>query len=150
MQYKHNKERMRLTCVSCGYICYENPVVGVAAIVLNDKRQILLGRRKNGKYKGRWCIPCGYVEYDEDVYDGVVRETAEETGLNVEICGVFTVLSNFHEPECHSVGIWFRANVIGGQPRAGDDIDQLGYFSPDSLPPMAFPTDEKVIDMLNQ
>lgn len=137
----------RLTCSKCGYIFYENPVVGVAVIVLNSSGHILLGRR-SGSYKGLWCIPCGYVEYNEDVFDAAVREFQEETGLKVKITGVYTVQSNFHNPEVHTVGIWFMAEVVAGELRAQADLDEVGYFDLFSPPPLAFPTDAKVIKML--
>ncbi|WP_347488012.1 NUDIX hydrolase [Desulfoscipio sp. XC116] len=142
------EERPRLVCGTCQYVLYENPAAGVAAIVLNAEKQILLGRRAGGKYAGLWCIPCGYVEYDEDVYCAVRREFKEETNLDIEPVGVFTVQSNFHDPEKHTVGIWFRARVTGGEPLAGDDLDRVGYFDLSAPPPLAFPTDRVVIEYL--
>lgn len=139
----------RLTCSSCGYVFYENPVVGVAAIVLDSRKRILLGRR-TGTYRGLWCIPCGYVEYGEDVYDAVVREFKEETNLDIEVEGVFTVQSNFHDPERYSVGIWFLARVTGGELKPSSELDEVGYFELDKLPPLAFPTDGVAIDLLKK
>ena len=143
---RHGVER--LTCDSCAYIMYENPVVGVAGILL-EKGRILLGRRaETSTYPGLWCIPCGYVEYTEDVRQALIREFAEETGLCVQPEAVFTVLSNFHNPEVHSVGIWFFVTVIGGALCPGDDIDQVAYFPLESVPALAFPTDAQVIEKL--
>ncbi|AGL02622.1 NUDIX hydrolase [Desulfoscipio gibsoniae] len=148
LSYHIKDERPRLICDVCRYIFYENPVVGVAAIVLNAQKQILLGRRTGGKYAGLWCIPCGYVEYDEDVYHAVRREFKEETNLDIEPLGVYTVQSNFHDPEKHTVGIWFWARVTGGELLAGDDLDYVAYFDLSDCPPLAFPTDRLVIDRL--
>jgi ADP-ribose pyrophosphatase len=142
------RERERLVCAACGYIMYENPVVGVAAIVLAPGG-ILLGRRAAGATcAGRWCIPCGYVEYDEDVRAAVIRELREETGLIIEPGEVFTALSNWHNPEMHTVGIWFMARVAGGRLEPGDDLDAARYFPLDAPPPLAFPTDARVIYLL--
>lgn len=148
LDYRYYQGIPRLTCVSCTYVLFENPVVGVAAIVLNDKNQILLGRRKEGQYQGLWCIPCGYVEYDEDVYAAITREFKEETGLDIDLIRVFTVQSNFHNPENHTVGIWFLARVKEGHPKAGDDLDEVGYFDLHKVPQLAFPTDNIVINYL--
>jgi ADP-ribose pyrophosphatase YjhB (NUDIX family) len=138
----------RLTCESCGYVMYENPVVGVAGIYLQEGR-ILLGRRsKTSTYPGLWCIPCGYVEYNEDVWEAVKREFLEETGLEIKPERVFTVLSNFHNPQLHTVGIWFSVSVVGGSIKAGDDLDQVAFFSLDAVPALAFPTDYTVLAML--
>jgi ADP-ribose pyrophosphatase YjhB (NUDIX family) len=150
LSYRRQGERQRLTCAGCSYIFYENPAVGVAVIVLSREGQVLLGRRKSSSYGGLWCIPCGYVEYDEDVYDAAVREFKEETNLDVKISGIFAVHSNFHNPEAHTVGIWFLAEVTGGELKAQADLDRVGFFSPDSLPPLAFPTDETVIREIEQ
>lgn len=148
--YQPQKGRLRLTCQSCSYIFYENPAVGVAGILLNPLSQVLLGRRLSKRYQGLWCIPCGYLEYDEDLYEGLQREFKEETGLYVEIQELFTALSNFHDPQMHSVGIWFLVRVIDGTPSAGDDLDKLSFFSLDSLPQLAFPTDAMVLAMLRE
>lgn len=150
LSYRYYQGRPRLTCASCTYIMYENPVVGVAGIILNEKRQILLGRRKRGRYAGLWCIPCGYVEYDEDVYDALKREVKEETNLDVEVKRVFTVQSNFHDPDNQTVGIWFLTRVVSGDPRAGDDLEELAYFDLDHPPVLAFPTDLAVIKCLRK
>jgi hypothetical protein len=53
----------RLVCERCDRIVYRNPAVGVA-VVATDGDRILLGRRGRGPYAG--CIPCGYVEWDDD------------------------------------------------------------------------------------
>ncbi len=141
----------RLQCTQCGTVSYENPIVGVAGIMLSDKGEILLVRRAPGiDYAGLWCIPCGYVEYDEDVRDAVVREVKEETGFDIVPGEVFAVHSNFHNPRQHTVGIWFLATLTGGSPQAGDDADELGWFSLDDIPPLAFPTDELVLDKLRK
>lgn len=145
--YRPQKGISRLTCVDCAYIFYENPVVGVAAIVLDNQGRVLLGRRA-ASYRGFWCVPCGYVEYGEDVYAAAVREFKEETNLDIVIEDVFTVQSNFHNREAYTVGIWFLARVVGGTPRAGDDLEEIAFFDLQNLPPLAFPTDQKVLGML--
>ena len=151
LRYETQDDRPRLTCQSCRQVLYENPIVGVAAIVCNANGEILLGKRSpGGSYAGLWCIPCGYVEYDEDVRAAINREFFEETGLQIETGRVFTVLSNFHNPRVHTVGIWFEAKAVGGVLQAGDDLSEVAYFSLASIPPLAFPTDQVVIEMLRQ
>ena len=148
LYYHLHGDRQRLKCVGCHYIFHENPIVGVAAIVFEEGK-ILLGKRSpTASYPGLWCIPCGYVEYDEDVYDAVCREMAEETGLIIAVDKVYTVLSNFHNPEVHTVGIWFQATVIGGELKAGDDLSEVDWFPLSQLPPLAFPTDRQVLERL--
>ena len=142
--------RQRPICTACGYVVYRNPAVGVAVIV-KDQGRILLGRRSRGRYEGMWCIPCGYVEWGEDIREAARREFLEETGLEVEVGEVYAVHSNFHEPEALTVGIWFGGTPNGGRLEAGDDLDQVGYFPLDALPePLAFPTDLRVLEQLRR
>lgn len=142
MSIIHGNEQM--VCPNCAFVFWQNPAVGVAVIVLKE-HDVLLGRRARGGYQGLWCIPCGYVEYDEDVRIAAKREFLEETGLEVTLGRVYTVHSNFHAPKMHSVGIWFEGQVVGGALQAGDDLDEVAYFSLRSPPPtLAFPTDELV------
>ncbi|MCL6639488.1 MAG: NUDIX hydrolase [Firmicutes bacterium] len=149
LEYRPQAGRERLTCRSCGYIFYENPVAGVAAVVFDEDGRVLLGRR-NGSYRGLWCIPCGYVEYDEDVYDAVVREFKEETGLDIKVTGILSVQSNFHNPQAHTVGIWFSAEIAGGEARAQEDLDEVAFFDLEALPELAFPTDAVVLENIRQ
>ena len=140
----------RKVCPSCGYIQWRNPVVGAAIIVMEEGR-ILLGKRSRGEYKDHWCIPCGYVEYQEEIREAAAREFFEETGLKVSIGEVYTAHSNFHNPDLHTVGVWFRAQVTGGKMSASDDLSDVAFFSLDALPqPMAFPTDLEVLASLKK
>jgi len=148
LQYKSHNDILRLTCLACSYILYENPLVGVAGVVLDNENRILLGCRNSSRYHGLWCIPCGYLEYDEDLYAGLRREFKEETNLDIEAIDLLSVQSNFHDPERHSVGIWFRVRITGGTMMAGDDLSELYYFPLDQIPLLAFVTDEKVVSLL--
>jgi 8-oxo-dGTP diphosphatase len=140
--------RVRGMCRRCGFIQYRNPVVGVAVVVRDDESRVLLGRRR-GSYAGKWCIPCGYVEWDEDIRDAARREFLEETGLQVQLGGVVAVHSNFHNPRLHTVGVWLRGEVVDGQLAPGDDLDEARYFELDAVPEdLAFPTDRMVLDLL--
>lgn len=141
--------KARLACLACGFVLYRNPIVGVA-IVVQRRGRVLLGLR-SGSYRDQWCIPCGYVEWDEDIRVAAEREFAEETGLVVRAGTVLAVHSNFHNPAQHTVGIWFRGSIVAGSLIPGDDLKEAGYFRLDALPePLAFPTDRLVLDRLRQ
>ena len=71
-------DHIRAVCSRCGHVHYENPKMVVGTIpVLKDK--ILLCKRNIEPRKGKWTLPAGYLENQESVQDGAVRETFEET-----------------------------------------------------------------------
>jgi len=141
--------RPRAICPGCGYVLWQNPKAAVAVILRDEAGRVLMVRRVGTSYPGMWCIPCGNIEWDEDVREAARREMIEESGWEVELERVYAVLSNFHDPEAHSVGIWFVARRTGGDERAGGDASEVGWFDPRTPPELlAFPTDRVVLDAL--
>lgn len=117
-------------------------------IVCDAAGSVLLVQRAAGHFgAGRWCFPCGYVEWGEDVRDAAIREAREEAGVDVVLGEVLQVASNFHDPERPTVGIWFAATLAdpSATPVAGDDAVDAGWFDPAAPPPLAFPTDAPLL-----
>ena len=99
--------------------------MGVGAIVLEGDRVLLIERGREPQ-KGLWSIPGGGLELGETLKEGVRREAAEETGLDVRVCELVELLERIHKDEgggvrYHYVLADFRCEVIGGELRAGDD-----------------------------
>ncbi len=72
------ESRERLSCPSCGFIAYVNPKLVVTAIPVNDRGECVLLRRGIEPAYGTWAQPGGFLEVDETVAEGTVREVLEE------------------------------------------------------------------------
>jgi ADP-ribose pyrophosphatase YjhB (NUDIX family) len=66
--------------------------LGVAARVVQDSK-VLLVKEGRGRYQGRWSLPKGSVDVNEDPETAVLRELLEETGTGGNIIGLAAVRS---------------------------------------------------------
>lgn len=131
-------DKPRRVCPECDFIYFTDPKVGVGVLVVEEGK-VLLVRRTMKPERGKWSIPAGFLDRDEDPERVAVREAREETGLHVEIEELVDVYYNPPSPEGGaSVFILYRARLLGGELKAGDDADAAGFFSPDDLPDIAF------------
>lgn len=62
---------------------HKRPAVGVGVLIFNDKKQMLLGKRKGSHGAGTWCNPGGHLEFGESFEQCAIREVEEETGLKI-------------------------------------------------------------------
>ena len=94
----------RPACSNCGFVQFRNPVPGVV-VLIEKEGTVLLGKRRGGFGAGKWGLPQGYIEFDEDFLTAAIREVKEETGLDVEIRSILNVVSNLLAPGLHTLAI---------------------------------------------
>lgn len=116
------------------------PHVGVSAVVFNGDQILLIKRAKEPK-KGEWSLPGGAQRVGETVREAILREVAEETGLQVQLDQLLDVVDfierGSEKIEFHYTLIEFAASYVGGRLQAGSDADEARFFSLDealSLP----------------
>ncbi len=129
--------QLRPVCPSCGRVHFLDPKVGAGVLIANDHK-ILLVRRSVEPEIGKWTLPAGFVEGDEDPKDTASRECLEETGLEVQIGELLDVIHGREHPSGATIVIIYLAEVTGGELAAGDDADAAGFFDLTDLPPLAF------------
>lgn len=125
-----SETRPRLVCTACNHILYLNPKVVVGAIPVAGDKAILL-RRAIEPRKGAWTFPAGYVELGETVEAAALRETWEETNLEVEISSLLNVYSR---PEVGIIVIVYLARIRGGEPQTGPETLEIASFLPEEVP----------------
>jgi ADP-ribose pyrophosphatase YjhB (NUDIX family) len=133
------------TCPNDGFVLWHDPKVATAVVVEADGG-IVLGRRAIEPGYGLWCLPGGFVNDDEDPAGAAVRECMEEIGVPVELTGLLGV---YHIPKSTAasmIGIAYRGRIADGLiPSAGSEMLEVGVFTPDMLPPLAFPSHQGVL-----
>ncbi len=114
---------------------YRNPVPTVD-IIIEIGEAIVLIKRKNPPHG--WALPGGFVDYGESYETAAVREAEEEAGLVVENLQQFRTYSDPNrDPRQHTASTIFIAQA-DTQPIAGDDAAEVGLYTEENLPPMAF------------
>lgn len=125
------EERQRLWCAACSFIAYVNPRLVVTTLPITEQGEVLLLRRGIGPGRGQWSQPGGFLEIDETVREGAIRETFEETGLTVEpgeIVGLYS------RPHAAIVVVAFEARITGGELRPNPEALEFGAFRPEAIP----------------
>jgi len=137
--------RTRKVCPVCNFVIYRNPAPASAVIITEDNK-ILLVKKKCHPFKGDWSLPAGFIEYDESPEECAIRETKEETNLDVRLTKLFNVYSGSDDPRTKAILIVYLAQVISGNLKPGDDAAEAFYFSFDKIPSnIAFAAHRKVI-----
>jgi len=140
----------RKWCPNCGWTYYENPVPASACVVLNDKNEVLLIKRKVEPSAGRWALPSGYVEIYQTPEECAVAELEEETGLKGKIkksLGYFMQDS----PICKKViSFGFYLEKIGGKLKPGDDALEAKFFTVSRMPYLPFSSHRRFIEIIKK
>lgn len=114
--------------------------------------QVLLVKRKNPPFQGRWAIPGGFVEVAESLEDAAVRELHEETGVEgMHIEQLFTFGAPGRDPRGRTVTVaYFALMPAPVALQAGDDAAEAQWKSVYHLPALAFDHSEIVLYALKR
>ncbi len=128
----------------------ERPVVGVGGIVVSNGR-VLLVRRGAPPLAGQWSIPGGALEAGETLLEGVRRELAEETGVEVRVLDLVEVFERIDldgggKTRYHYVVLDYLCEAAGGEAHAGSDVTDVAWVAASELAPYELtPTATRVI-----
>ena len=117
----------------------KTPALTADCVVADAKGRVLLIRRGNPPFKGRYALPGGFVDVGETVEDACRRELMEETGVKagrLELIGVYS--DPKRDPRGHTCSVAFLARVAGAMPKAGDDAAAVEWVKSWSKFDLAF------------
>jgi ADP-ribose pyrophosphatase YjhB (NUDIX family) len=92
LQTVEGDECQRLVCINCGEINYNNPRIVVGSLIVH-KNKFLLCKRAIEPSRGLWTIPGGFLESNESIMSGVIREAFEEAQAKIMLDHLFSIFS---------------------------------------------------------
>ena len=130
---------------------YPRASLTVDAIVIKKQSlELLLIQRKNMPFVGKWALPGGFVDMDELLVDGCVRELKEETGLVLTRMTQFKTYDAINrDPRGRTISIvYYGFAEENAEVQAADDAMQARWFSIKKLPELAFDHEQIISDFI--
>ena len=134
---------------------YPHPAVTTDIVIFtlrDGQLKLLLIKRGGEPYQGRWALPGGFVEMDEDLEASARRELEEETGVSgVYLEQLYTFGRPDRDPRERVITVAYYALIPSDAVRlqAATDAEAVGWFAFEELPPLAFDHDE-IVAMAHQ
>jgi len=107
-------------------------IAGASAFIFNEKRELLL--TKQPRWKNKWMIPGGKIEYSESLEQTLKREIKEEVNLDIKNIKYFRyveVKNASERPELHIIVNQFIAEADGGDVKLDKEGSQYGWKLPE-------------------
>jgi NADH pyrophosphatase NudC (nudix superfamily) len=126
-----------LICKQCAYEFWINPRPCNMVIVINNKNEILLVKRKFAPSKGLWDLPGGFMELHENSEQAAIRELKEETHLNVsqiKYLGSTTGIYKYQGNKLTTIAMAYVAQVKNFNVKVGDDAKDFYWFNIKKIP----------------
>lgn len=134
---------------------YPHPAVTTDIVIFSlrdNQLKLLLIRRKDEPFKGKWALPGGFVEMGESLEQCALRELEEETGVSdVQLEQLYTFGDPGRDPRERVITVAYFALIPSERihARAGSDAESVGWFALDALPELAF-DHQRIIEMAHQ
>lgn len=122
----------------------------VCAVILNEKKQMLIGKRRSKKLAGYWEFPGGKVEKNEEVKQALKRELTEEIGAETAI-GPMVVPAYTYQYEFGNVRLYFYFAQLKDEMISPKIYEEYAWLSVSQLASKKWlPANQKVLDGLSQ
>ena len=112
----------------------------VAALIFDEQGQVLLFKHTYRKFE--WGLPAGGLEHREQPINAVTREFREETGMEIKVERLLTVVS---AREDHHLSAIYLCRIVNGEFRESNEISEMKYFPVNELPAMMLTAEKELI-----
>ena len=110
--------------------------VTVGAIIVDDNKILLVKRAAHLPNPNKYCLPGGFLNRDENIKQGLLRELQEETGYQAEIISLFRINDkpNRKGEDRQNVDFVFLAKPIKKISKPDDEVQEARWFEWNDLP----------------
>ncbi|MCM3883898.1 NUDIX domain-containing protein [Frankia sp. R82] len=112
-------------------------VPSVTAVVVDESNRILMVHKTDNNL---WALPGGGMDLGESITDAAVRETKEETGIDIEVTGLIGVYTNPRHVLAYDDGevrqqfsLCFTTRLLGGELRTSSETKEVQWVAPADL-----------------
>ncbi|WP_131785353.1 NUDIX hydrolase [Protofrankia symbiont of Coriaria ruscifolia] len=112
-------------------------VPSVTAVVTDETGRILMVHKTDNDL---WALPGGGMDLGESIADAAVRETKEETGIDIEVTGLIGVYTNPRHVLAYDDGevrqqfsLCFTTRMLGGTLRTSSETKEVQFVAPTDL-----------------
>jgi len=132
----------------------ETFLVSLKAFIVNKEKLLILKfpQQQGEDWEGKWCLPGGLLEMDENIESGLTREVKEETGLKIKIGYIFSVADFRYDSFIFKDGrklrvrfieIGFICKYTGGKVVISDEHSDYKWVGKTELKNLDFTPDSK-------
>lgn len=121
-----------LKCEQCSFNFFVNAAPAAGILIINDKNEVLLAKRKFDPKKGTWQTPGGFMHPEETFEEALHREVEEELGVKIKLgdyAGTIPELYDYCGVLLPFLGIYCTATIISGKIKSKDDVEEARFFS---------------------
>ncbi|MCM3757531.1 NUDIX hydrolase [Sporosarcina aquimarina] len=115
-------------------------------LIFDEQRENILMVKNKGENSSYYTLPGGAVERGETLEEAAIREAKEETGLDVELDGIFSISEAFFEDRGHhAIFFTFRGKIIGGEMTISmpEEIEEITWMDSQKAEDYIHITDSK-------